>query len=162
MTIEEIETRAFEVETARGIARSDDPTLQVLTKKMYLFVLLWTDPDTIVKNKTEWAKENGFNRADVYIYLGDRRVVDAIAFLDSSIHSAEASQVLKVVQQQALKGCTKSQKLYLDRYRQLGDAEQTDPNQEDSLSWDTSLSKSKPVQDNPNTTPPQPIQPEAS
>jgi len=87
MTQTELRDRVFEVETARGVHKGEHPSLLACSPKKYLFVLLWTDPETIILNKTEWAKAQGFNRTEVYQYLGDRRVVEAIKYLDVCIHS---------------------------------------------------------------------------
>jgi hypothetical protein len=151
MTPEELRKRVFEVETARNVNRADHPSLMALSPKKYLFALLWTDPDTIIIHKTQWAEDNGFYRTEVYQYLGDRNVQQAIEYLDASINRVEAVQVAKVVKNQALKGCTKSQKLYLERWGSKNSVNEP-TQQDDTLQWDTSLATNS-ARPNDNPTP---------
>ena len=151
-TPEELEKAIFEVETARGISKADHPSLQALPPKRYLFVLLWCDSEVIIRNKTQWAKEHGFYRTEVPQYLGDKRVIEAINYLGTTINQAHTFQITKVVYEQAMKGDFRAQKLWIDTFPPKNIVNEEEE-KENPLTWDTSLStNSKPDQPNPPTS----------
>lgn len=128
------------LETRLGISREDEHEFRGLTDAQWMYVMILILEPGMLSNKQSITDFIEVDRVAMYRFEASPKVRKAVAVLAENYYHIKAPQVMSKVYEQAMAGCVKSQKLFLEYYNTLPTSQEFIQVQAHTLAkWDYSL-----------------------
>ena len=128
------------LETRLGISREDEHEFRGLTDAQWMYVMILILEPGMLSNKQSITDFIEVDRVAMYRFEASPKVRKAVAVLAENYYHIKAPMVMGKVYQQAMDGCVKSQKLFLEYYNTLPTSQEFIQIHAQTLAkWDYSL-----------------------